>query len=219
MTAHRGLAAALALCALATLTLPANHPAPAGHGLPDLISAEARDRLRDALVHGGFIVTLAVLIVCFAFLSRRLGAERVPVVAGFVAYCIGCGALMLSMIVDGFAVPAIATRFSDTPGGADLKSAETLFILCGTLIRFLMPLGLLFQAAGMLAFSAVIVRGGGWRRAVGVFGVGAALFLGTALLAVPPRGETHVLLGGIVLQSLWYLGLAGLFWEKAPSRS
>jgi len=219
MRTQRGLAAALALCALATLTLLASHPAPAGHGLAELISSEARDRARDALVHGGFIVTLAVLIVCFVFLSRRLGSERVPVVAGFVAYCIGCGALMLSMIVDGFAVPAIAARF-DPAGGGDLKSAETLFILCGTLIRFLMPLGLAFQAAAMLAFSAVILRSGGWGRAVGVLGVAAALLLGGALLAVPPRGAMHVLLGGIVLQALWYFGLAGLLWRApAPSRS
>lgn len=206
---------AFALCALATLTLLASHPAPGGHGLADLISAEARASLRDALVHGGFIVTLAALLVCFQFFSRRLGAERVPVVAGLVAYCIGCGALMLSMIVDGFAVPAIATRFQDAGGAGELKTAETLLILCGTLIRFLMPLGLLFQAAAMLAFSAVIVRDRGWWRAVGVYGLVVALALGGALLAVPPRGEMHVLLGGIVLQSLWYLGLAGSLWERS----
>ena len=215
VAADRALRAAIALCALATLALLASHPAPAGHGLVDLINAEARDRVRDAMVHGGFIVILATLLVCFTFFSRRLGMERVPVVAGLVAYCIGCGALMLSMLIDGFAVPAIATRFSDAPGGGDLKSAETSFLLCGTLVRFLMPLGLLFQAAAMLAWSAVIVRDAGWRRAVGICGVAAALFLGTALLAAPPMLEQHLFLGGIVLECLWYLALAGLLYDRS----
>ena len=221
VAADRALGAAFALCALATLALLASHPAPAGHGLVDLINEEARHRVRDAMVHGGFIVTLATLLVCFTFFSRRLGMERVPVVAGLVAYCIGCGALMLSMLIDGFAVPAIATRLSDAPGGVDLRSAQTSFLLCGTLVRFLMPLGLLFQAAAMLAWSAVIVRDAGWRRAVGAFGVAAALFLGTALLAAPPMLEQHLLLGGIVLECLWYLALAGLLYDRggaiAPS--
>jgi hypothetical protein len=217
VAADRALGAAFAVCALATLALLASHPAPAGHGLVDLIKAEARDKVRDALVHGGFIVTLAALIVCFTFFSRRLGMERVPVVAGLVAYCIGCGALMLSMLIDGFAVPAIATRFNDAPGGVDLKSAETSFLLCGTLVRFLLPLGLLFQAAAMLAWSAVIVRNAGWRRAVGVFGVAAALLLGATLLAVPPMLEQHLLIGGIVLECLWYLALAGLLYDRTAA--
>lgn len=215
VAADRALAAAFVLCALATLALLGSHPAPAAHGLVDLINAEARDRVRDALVHGGFIVTLAALIVCFALFSRRLGMQRVPVVAGLVAYCIGCGALMLSMLIDGFAVPAIATHFNNMPDGDDLRSAETLFLLCGTLIRFLMPFGLLFQAAAMLAWSVVIVRDAGWRREVGVFGVCAALFLGVALLAVPPMLEQHFLLGGIVLESLWYLALAWLLYDRS----
>jgi hypothetical protein len=211
VTAYPGLAAAFALCALATLILLAGHPAPAGHGLVEFVNAQARDRVRDALVHGGFIVTLAALTVCFILLARRVGAGRVPVVVGLVAYGIGCGALILSMIVDGFVVPAIATRFQGVAAAGDLKPAETLFIFCGALVRFLIPLGLLSQAGAMLAWSVVLVGGhGGWRRAAGVFGVIAAVFLAGALLAVPPMLEQHVFLSGIALQSLWYLALAGV---------
>jgi hypothetical protein len=39
---------------------------------------------------------------------------------GLVAFCIGCGGLIASMIVDGFVSPAIAARFAGTDGPQDL---------------------------------------------------------------------------------------------------
>ncbi|MDB6157427.1 MAG: hypothetical protein JWO04_1133 [Gammaproteobacteria bacterium] len=119
------LAGAFAFCSLATLTLLANHPMPGAHTFADLIKAEARNQFVDGLVHGGFMATLSVLIVCFVFLSRALGMARVAVVAAFVAFCIGCGALMGSMILDGFVVPAIAVRFSGMGSADALTRAET----------------------------------------------------------------------------------------------
>jgi hypothetical protein len=204
------LAAAFAFCSLATLTLLANHPMPGGgHAFVDIMQAEARDQFADALVHGGFIVTLSVLIVCFALLSRALGMERVAVVAGLVAFCVGCGALMGSMIVDGFVIPAIAVRLSAVGTADGLGKAQTLFMLCGTLIRFLMPMGLLFQGAAMLSWSAAIVGSRGWRLAVGVFGLTGGILLIGGMLAPLPRLREHVVLGGIVILAIWYLGIAG----------
>jgi len=203
------LAVAFAFCSLATLALLANHPAPGGHTFADLLQAEARNQFADAVVHGGFIVTSSVLIVCFALLSRGLGVERVAVVAGFVAFCVGCGALMGSMILDGFVIPAIAIRFSDVGNADGLGRAQTLFILCGTLIRFLMPMGLLFQGAAMLSWSSVIVGSRGWRLGVGVFGLAGGILLTGALLAPLPRLREHVLLGASVVLAVWYLAIAG----------
>lgn len=202
------LAGAFVFCSLATLTLLANHPMAGAHTIADLIDAEARNQFADALVHGGFIVTSSVLIVCFVFLSRVLGMARVTVVAGLVAFCVGCGALMGSMIVDGFVIPALAVRFSSLGSADALTKAETLFILCGTLIRFLMPMGLLFQSAAMLSWSSAIVGNRGWRRAAGVFGLAGGILLLGALLAPLPRLKEHVLLGAIAVISVWYLALA-----------
>lgn len=218
--ARRGLAVAFALCALATLALLANHPMLRGHSLADFIETEASNQLIDALVHGGFIVVLSGLIVCFVLLSRELpargaAAAGAAAVAGLVCYCIGCGALMLSMVLDGFVIPALSVHFRAAAAN-DLGAAAGLFVLCGMLIRFLMPMGLLFQAVAMLSWSALIVRDGGWRLAVGAYGLAAAVFMIVAPLTVPPQLSEHLLLGGIVLQSLWYLALAGLLWGRSP---
>jgi hypothetical protein len=210
----RGLGIALALCALATFTLLANHPNGGAHNLADFIKEEARNQFIDGLVHGGFIVTQGALSVCLLLLSRRLGSERVPVVIAVVAFLSGCGALMASMILDGFASPAIAVRLADTDSADNLLMAKTLLIFLGTLIRFLMPMGILLQAVAMLAWSSVIARDRGLPRAVGLFGSVAAVALIAVLLAAPLTMATHVLLGGILLQATWYLALAALLAEK-----
>ena len=216
-SARRGLAGAFIACALATLTLLANHPMVGARTIVDLIEAESRNQFVDGLVHGGFIVVLSMLVVCFALFARFLDSTRVGVVTGLVTFCVGCGALMASMLLDGFVIPAIATRFAGTVDAADLNTAETLFILCDTLIGFLLPMGLLFQAAAMLSWSAVIVRARGWRLAVGVFGGIAGALLIVSILAVPPRLGQHVLLGAIALQSVWYVALAGMLYSRNES--
>jgi hypothetical protein len=210
----RGLGTAFALCALATLTLLANHPNAGTHNLGDFIKEEARNQFIDGLVHGGFIVTQVALSVCFLLLSCRLGSNRVPVVIAVVAFLIGGGALMTSMILDGFATPAIAARLAGTDTADNLLIARTLLILLGTLIRFLMPMGLLLQSVAILAWSSVIARDRGLPRAVGVFGLAAAVALIVVLLAAPVTMATHVLLGGILLQATWYLALAALLFDK-----
>jgi len=209
---RRGLAAAFALCALASLTLLANHRSGGTGGLAAMIKEEATHRFFDGVVHGGFIVTLDALIICFVFLSRFLGSARVPVVIGLVCFCTGCGALIASMILDGFATPAIAVRFA---GADDLQPAKTLLILVGTLISFLMPMGVLFQSVAMLSWSWVIAKGRGLRRAVGAFGFAVALSLIVATFAVPAVKAAHVVLSGIVLQSIWYLAIGALLFRQS----
>jgi hypothetical protein len=209
---RRGLAAAFALCALASLTLLANHPSGSTGGLAAFVKEEAAHQLIDGVVHGGFIVTLSAQMICFVVLSRFLGSARVSVVAGLVCFCTGCAALIASMILDGLATPAIAVRFV---GADDLQPVKALLILVGTLIGILMPMGLLFQSLAILSWSSVIVRGPGLRRAVGAFGVVLAIFLIIAIFAVPAVMEAHVMLGGIVLQSIWFAAIAALLSNRS----
>jgi hypothetical protein len=206
---RRWLAAALALCSLVTLTLLVNHPAAGGHTLVDIIKAEASNRFVDGLVHGGFIATLSVLIVCFVFLSRSAGMGKVTVVIGLVTFSIGSGVLIASMILDGFVIPALALRFMAVGVGDHLLEANALFIFCGTLIRFLMPMGLCFQSAAMMSWSLQILERRGWRLAMGVFGMAAGTLVIGAICLAPPRLGDHVLLGAIALIAIWYLTLAG----------
>jgi hypothetical protein len=209
---RRGLAAAFTVCALASLTLLANHPNGSPGSFADLIRDEAAHQVVDGVIHGGFVITSVVLIICFVFLSRLLGLAKSSVVIGLVCFCSGCGALMASMVLDGFVTPAIAVRFV---GSGDLQPAKTLFILIGTLIGFLMPMGLLFQFVAMLSWSWAIVKRSGLARAVGLLGSIVAIFLIVAIFAIPPAMAAHVILGGVALQAVWYLAIAALLFNRA----
>jgi hypothetical protein len=116
------------------------------------------------------------------------------------------------MVLDGFATPAIAVRFA---GLDDVQPAKTLFILLGTLIRFLMPMGLLFQFVAMLSWSWAIGKRPGLSRGVGLLGSVVAIILIVAIFAIPTAMAAHVILGGIVLQSIWYLAIAALLLNRA----
>jgi hypothetical protein len=203
----RALAAGLALCGVATIALLASHPGAGAQSFAELLKGEARDQLAAGVIHGGFIVTLGALLVCFVFLCRYLGQERLPVVLGFVAFCVASGALMFSMLVDGFVTPAIAVRFTTTVP-ADLASARTLLVMCGTLIRFLMCMGIIFQGIAMLGISWVLVGRGGFARGAGIYGLLVGMTLCSVLFVVPRSRLEHVLLGAILLQAVWYLAVS-----------
>jgi len=217
--ASRMLSLSLAVCAVGSLILLANHPAGGGHELIDILRAEARDQRLNGLVHGGFIVTLSALVVCFAYLSRVLGLERVPVLTGLVMYCIGCGTLMASMLLDGLALPALAGRLLEPAALGDPGMPKALLLFSGTLIRFLMPMGLLFQAAGMFSWSIALVGRRGWPLASGVLGFAVAIAVLTGIFVLPKQLTEHVLLGAIVGLSLWYLAVAAVVWPSSRSAS
>jgi hypothetical protein len=205
-------------CALTTLILLANHPAGGGHTLSEVINSEARDQRADALVHTGFLITLAFLIVCLVLVARTLGSARPVVLTGLVSFCVGSGMLMLSMILDGLAVPAIAQRFVGITDDAALLPARTALMFCGVLIRFLMPLGLLFQAATMLTWSIAIAARRGLRLAAAVYGVLAGVLVIGGVLFAPAAMSQHVLLGVILLLAVWYAALALLVGTRAIAR-
>jgi len=194
MTERNGLAAVFALCAVAMTTLLVNHPA---DGL------EANHQLQDALVHGGFIVTQCILLVGFTIWSRLLGAGRVPVVVGMVSFCVGSGALMASMLLDGFVAPALAVRFAANP-----DTGRVLLTFCGTVIRFLMPWGLALQLTAMLSWSSVLLTGAGVSRIVGAVGVVCAVAVPAAFVSFMHL-SAHLIYGAFLVQVVWYLGLAG----------
>lgn len=211
--AARRLAGAFFLCGLASLVLLANHPAGTARDFAGVLREEAANKVKDGIVHGGFIFVLAALIVCFVLLAQRLGTRRTPVVVTLVAFCVGCAALMASMLVDGLVIPALAARFIGVEAPEQLAAAKALFVFAGTLISFLMPLGIAFQSVAMLALGGLLFAGPPRRPGAGIAGLAfGALILALVTLA-PASLAAHVLLGSIVLTAVWYFVVAALLWR------
>jgi len=193
---------------LATVALFAAHPAESGATIfAEVLKNEARDAFVDAVVHGGFIAVIAVELVCFAVFAARLGFLRILPLAGFIFTATGLGFIMGSMLMDGLVVPAIAQRFAGV-AAQRLDMAHTLVIFCGTVIRVLLPIGMLFQAAGICAWSIALAGRPGVVRGIAVAGLLASILLVAAVGASamsPPA-----LMAGFAVTALWALAIGGL---------
>jgi len=197
----RGVGLLALATGLAAFVLLAFHPGGDAHDFAGVLKNEAANRGMDALVHGGFIVVLALQAVCYAVFSARLGWRKPATVAGFVFFCVGASFLAGSMVLDGLVTPAVAARYLAAP--AKIEYARALFVLIGTLIGVLMPAGIAFQAGAFAAWGAALASNG--RRVAGAFG----LLLGAAMIAGVAAGiataNPIALMGGIVGTALWAL--------------
>src|SRR5689334_19601341 len=102
------LAGLIAIVAgLGSVALLALHPMDRASSFAEVVQNEARGLAQDAIVHGGFIVVLAVQLVCYGAFSSRLGAG-LAARAGFTFFAVGAAWLGLSMLFDGLVTPAIA---------------------------------------------------------------------------------------------------------------
>ena len=185
---------------IAALALLANHPGGTATTFADVLKEEAANRLADGIVHGGFIAVLALQMVCYAVFSRRLGLQRTAALAGLIFFAIGAAFLAGSMMLDGLVTPAVAAKYLAAP--AKIEFAKSLFVLIGTLIGFLMPLGLMFQSAAIAAWGWALVASG-LSRVLGVIamvaGAGLVAVLATSFAAMNP----FVLMGAMAVMAAW----------------
>lgn len=194
---ERGIGLLAVATGLAAFALLAGHPDDAAKTFSDVLHNEAAHRAADAIVHGGFIVVLALQTVCYAALSARIGWTRVAALAGFVLFAFGTAFLSASMVLDGLVTPALAARYLDDPAKIDF--AKSLFRLVGTLIGVLMPLGLAFQSASIAAWGWALTASR-LSRVAGVVGI----VLGGATLAVLAFAPGPLcLMAGVAVTSLW----------------
>jgi len=197
--------------AVAALALLANHPGGEAHSFADILANEAGNRLANAVVHGGFIVVLALQAICYVVLSARIGATRLAVVAALVLFAFGAAFLAASLVLDGLATPAVAAKYLAAPNKVDY--AKSLFVLIGALVGVLMPIGLAFQSAAIacwgwaLAASRLARIAGALALAMG--GVGFAALAAGAVAMNP-----FVLMAVMAMTALW-AALAGIVLLRA----
>ena len=190
---------------VAAIALLVNHPGGQAADFAAILKQEAADQAISAVVHGGYILVLTIQLACYAVFAGRLGWTKPLAVAGMVFFAVGAGLQMASLLVDGLMIPQIAARYLLAPPDR-LPVARALFVLCGTAVQFLMPMGLFFQGAGVASWGASlakVMRGGGIAASV----IGMLVAVGA--VAAFATGQTHVMLVAIALLAVW-AGIAGV---------
>jgi len=182
---------------IATVALLANHPGGDAHTFADVLKDEAANRTMDAIVHGGFVVVLALQAICYATLSARIGRGAI---AGLVFFAFGAAFLSASMVLDGLVTPALAVKYLAAP--EKIEFAKSLFALVGTLIGLLMPIGLAFQSAAAAAWGVALMTSG-ISRVAGVIGLALGATAFVALAATAGTMNPLVLMGVLAVTALW----------------
>jgi hypothetical protein len=196
----RAVGLLLIAAGITSVALLASHPdGGAARDFAGVLKAEATDQFMDAVVHGGFIVVMAIELFCYALFSARLKASAAAT-AGLVFFGVGAAFLSASMLLDGLVTPALAAKYLAAPN--KIEFAKALFVLVGTLIRFLMPIGLAFQSAAVAAWGLALFTSR-TSRIAGVFGVVVGLLLLAAFSATASALNPMVLMGAIGVLAIW----------------
>lgn len=197
----RAVGLLLIAAGITSVALLASHPeGGAARDFAGVLKAEAADQFMDAVVHGGFIVVMAIELFCYALFSSRLKAAPAAATAGLVFFGVGAAFLSASMLLDGLVTPAIAAKYLAAPN--KIEFAKALFVLVGTLIRFLMPIGLAFQSAAVAAWGLALFTSR-TSRIAGAFGMVIGLLLLAAFAATATAMNPMVLMGAIAVLALW----------------
>lgn len=204
------LGAFLVACAGVSVALLALHPGGAPTSFADVLKDETDHLLQSAIVHGGTVAVLAAELAALAVLATRLGVARAPVIVGLALSAISFVFLALALTLDGLVIPDLARRYLTAPVAA-VASGRALFVLVGTLIRFLMPIGLAFQGAAALAWGVALWRSTPTRRVAGGLALAVGALMLAALAATITELNPYALIGGFMGQALWLIVLgAGL---------
>jgi hypothetical protein len=188
----------LIVCAIAALLLLAAHPGGEAHDLQGLVKMEAAQQARNGLVHGGFILLLPLIVACQVELARVLGLDRFAALAGLMLFCAGCAFLAASLLVDGLLVPQMAARLVAGPPQR-IEAARPAFLLAGTAVRVLMPLGLGMQALGAAGLALAALR---LRRAIAATGLLVCL-VALAGVATLPQQPIMLMVAVALIAVVW----------------
>jgi hypothetical protein len=205
----RAAGAAIALATIVSTVFVAMDRSGGGSNPLEILQGISRLQVLKEVVHGVAIASVCAYAFGYAALARRLGLQRPLVLAGLVAYLIGCIAMVGATMLDGFITPHLATdALSATPDG--VLFAYRLVHELGVMLNDLAKLGWILQAVGALLWSCVLLRNQGIARAVGVMGL-LSSGLVVALIAGSATNMTMTsLLAVLFAQLLW--NLAAAFW-------
>ncbi|HEY0779286.1 MAG TPA: hypothetical protein VGD56_15070 [Gemmatirosa sp.] len=219
--ADRRAAGLLATAALLSILIVLHHPTIQGrHGAADFAAGIAAIGPALRVVHGALLVLLGVQALGFFQLSARLGWNRLPVAAGFLAYAAGVMVLAIPALLDGFVAPDLAAACVRTVAGATAGAAPACgaadgatFRLVGTIVQDFTKAGFVAIAVATAAWAVALLAGAAedaFARAAGAVGLlcaaaPIAFLLGTDVLLRPTT-----LAGFVAAQLVWSLVAAAL---------
>lgn len=176
--------AALVAAAVATFVLMSLHPTSAHAGAI------------GGIVHGGMFVATGLMLFGFAAFARRRGPSS-AVLLGLIFFAISAGGHVLAGTINGFAVPALATRPGAPPG-------HDIFLFAWQLNQGFAGVGVVATGIAYLAWAFELRRDHPALAATGaIAGAVPAALLITGII----RLDVHGALFAYGLHGMWALAV------------
>ena len=209
---------AIAGATVLALVVLAHHPvAVRGSSEQQLLTDIVAQQRMDGIVHGVFILLLAIMAGGLSALSARLGWSRPAVIVATLAYGLGCCAVSAAALLDGFLTPQLAQHFlAATP--AVLQAAHIVLLLVSVAIQVLTKAGLVSMSVGLLAWSFALWRAprGGWSRWFAVPALAAGVMM-IVLLAGADLWLGPANIGAVfAILASWNIVVVAMLWRKEP---
>jgi hypothetical protein len=197
----------LASCAALAVVAIAFHPFVTVRGTAPALAQIREFALVDRLVHGSLIVVSVGLFFGLVVFAVQRGLQRELVLTGLIAYVIGLIAVIGAALIDGFIVPAVASRFGTA--SKELASAAALLAFSASAIQVLTKFGLAAISAAILFWSLDLARDRGMPRISGIIGIVAALIV-PAIITTGGALSAHAVGAILLVQAAWYIAIAVL---------
>jgi len=175
--------------------------------------------LKEA-VHGVAIASVCAYAFGYVSLSRRLGLHRPVVLAGLVAYLIGCIAMVAATLLDGFVTPHIAGDAILATDPARVQFAYDLVHYIGVVLNDAAKLGWILQAIGAAAWSLVLIGERRAARMVGALGLASSVLVCVLVSVSAVNMSMASLLGMLLAQLVWNVAAAVFLFRRSidPTR-
>jgi hypothetical protein len=173
----------------------------------EILQGIARLQGLKELVHGVAIASVCGYAFGYTVLARRLGLQRLLVLAGLVTYLLGCVAMIGATILDGFVTPHIAAD-AITAAPERVAFAYNLVHYLGVVLNDLAKLGWILQAVAALAWSVALIHEKGFNRTVGFVGLLSSALVGIVVIGSATDMSMTSLLSVLLAQLIWNIAAA-----------
>jgi len=170
------------------------------------------DGLLHRVVHAVELACVLGLAFGFASLAASTGTQRPAVRGALIAYLVGCVAMVIAAVTDGFITGDVASYYLRAGHSAD--TGREMIHLCYVVVQDFAAVSWFLQSVGVLAMAFALMRERGLQRVVGALGLATGAVPPIAIVATWPTMDGGVVIGILSVQLVWNVAAAVLLMRR-----
>lgn len=198
----------LIVLAVMAVVFMSMHPTAGTHDAGEFVARVGRGLPGNTLVHGSLVTIILMMSGCFLWLRDLLGAHRPMVRVGMVCLVVGTAGAVVAGLINGFIVPNVSAQYVDA-SATEIAALKPVLHLARESNATCARVSVVGLSLATVAWSIMLIRLSGWRRAIGVAGVAC----GVAPLAMHAGEHMQMNVPGfglfVVIHAIWAI-LAGV---------